>query len=88
MPGPPQAGPAARPLLLLVAGTSSASSSCERISSTTSASRPVPAQELEARLAHLFWRTGRGTRPELIEYGPLVLNLETYQAASPAGRST
>ena len=37
--------------------------------------------ELEARLKHLFWRTGRGTRPELVEYGPLVLNLETYQAA-------
>jgi DNA-binding response OmpR family regulator len=42
---------------------------------------PVQAQELEARLKHLFWRTGRGTRPELVEYGPLVLNLETYQAA-------
>jgi DNA-binding response OmpR family regulator len=41
--------------------------------------------ELEARLKHLFWRTGRGTRPELVEYGPLVLNLETYQAAI-AGR--
>ena len=40
-------------------------------------------QELEARLAHLFWRTGRGTRPELVEYGPLILNLETYQAALP-----
>src|SRR5205807_1250807 len=26
-------------------------------------------------------RRGRRTRPELIEYGPLVLNLETYQAA-------
>jgi len=37
--------------------------------------------ELEARLAHLFWRTGRGLRPELVEYGPLVLNLETYQAS-------
>jgi DNA-binding response OmpR family regulator len=42
---------------------------------------PLQAGELEARLAHLFWRTGRGTRPELIEYGDLVLNLETYQAA-------
>jgi DNA-binding response OmpR family regulator len=42
---------------------------------------PVDPSELEARLKHLFWRTGRGTRPELIEYGPLVLNLETYQAA-------
>lgn len=41
---------------------------------------PDPA-ELGARLKHLFWRTGRGTRPELIEYGPLALNLETYQAA-------
>jgi two-component system, OmpR family, alkaline phosphatase synthesis response regulator PhoP len=42
---------------------------------------PWKGQELEARLAHLFWRTGRGTRPDLVEYGPLVLNLETYQAA-------
>jgi DNA-binding response OmpR family regulator len=42
---------------------------------------PFRPRELEARLAHLFWRTGRGTRPELVEYGPLVLNLETYQAA-------
>ena len=42
---------------------------------------PFRPGELEARLKHLFWRTGSGTRPELIEYGPLVLNLETYQAA-------
>ena len=42
---------------------------------------PFQPPELEARLKHLFWRTGRGTRPELVEYGPLVLNLETYQAA-------
>ncbi|MGH9276822.1 MAG: winged helix-turn-helix domain-containing protein [Acidimicrobiales bacterium] len=42
---------------------------------------PFRPGELEARLKHLFWRTGTGTRPELIEYGPLVLNLETYQAA-------
>ncbi|HET6914651.1 MAG TPA: response regulator transcription factor [Acidimicrobiales bacterium] len=42
---------------------------------------PWQGQELDARLAHLFWRTGRGTRPDLVEYGPLVLNLETYQAA-------
>jgi two-component system, OmpR family, alkaline phosphatase synthesis response regulator PhoP len=41
---------------------------------------PVRPTELEARLRHLFWRAGRGSRPELIEYGPLVLNLETYQA--------
>jgi DNA-binding response OmpR family regulator len=44
-----------------------------------------PLHELEVRIAHLFWRTGGGTRPELVEYGPLALNLETYQAAV-AGR--
>ena len=41
---------------------------------------PVRGAEIDARLKHLFFRTGRGTRPELIEYGPLALNLETYQA--------
>jgi two-component system, OmpR family, alkaline phosphatase synthesis response regulator PhoP len=42
---------------------------------------PFQPRELEARIKHLFWRTGRGTRPELVEYGDLRLNLETYQAA-------
>ncbi len=37
--------------------------------------------ELPARLAHLFNRTGRGQQHDLIVYGPLALNLETYQAA-------
>jgi DNA-binding response OmpR family regulator len=46
---------------------------------------PAAAGELTARLDHLFWRSGRGLRPDIIEYGPLVLNLETYQAAV-AGR--
>ncbi len=46
---------------------------------------PVNPDELTARLAHLFWRSGRGLRPDLVEHGPLVLNLETYQAAV-AGR--
>jgi DNA-binding response OmpR family regulator len=42
---------------------------------------PFHPRELEARLRHCFWRAGQGTRPEVIEYGELVLNLETYQAA-------
>ena len=42
---------------------------------------PFHPRELEARLKHLFTRSGRGARPELVEYGELVLNLETYQAA-------
>jgi two-component system alkaline phosphatase synthesis response regulator PhoP len=39
------------------------------------------ALELAPRLRHRFWRTGRGTRPDLVEYGKLKLNPETYQAA-------
>tara|TARA_Y100000588_G_scaffold39185_1_gene37507 strand:+ start:3221 stop:3901 length:681 start_codon:yes stop_codon:yes gene_type:complete len=42
---------------------------------------PIRPVELSARLRHLFWKTGRGTRPDLVEYGPLALNVETYQAA-------
>ncbi|MDA8265022.1 MAG: response regulator transcription factor [Actinomycetota bacterium] len=39
-----------------------------------------PVLEVEARLAHLFRRTGRGKQRDIIVYGPLALNLETYQA--------
>jgi two-component system alkaline phosphatase synthesis response regulator PhoP len=46
---------------------------------------PARPDELTARLQHLFWRNGQSMRPDLIEYGPLLLNLETYQAAV-AGR--
>ena len=42
---------------------------------------PFHPRELEARLRHLFWRAGAGAAPELVEYGSLILNLETYQAA-------
>jgi DNA-binding response OmpR family regulator len=42
---------------------------------------PFHPKELEARLRHLLWRTGSGTHPEIVEYGDLALNLETYQAA-------
>ncbi|HZJ26542.1 MAG TPA: response regulator transcription factor [Acidimicrobiia bacterium] len=45
---------------------------------------PFHPKELEVRLRHLFWRTGRGTSPEIVEYGELILNLETYQAALAA----
>jgi DNA-binding response OmpR family regulator len=46
--------------------------------------RAMP-EEIEARLGHLLWRTGRGKRHDVIAYGPLALNLETYQAVV-AGR--
>lgn len=45
----------------------------------------APAAELSARLDHLFWRTGRGKSLDVIVYGALALNLETYQAVV-AGR--
>ncbi len=41
---------------------------------------PFLPQELEARLQHLLWQSGKGVRPELVTYGPLSLNVETYQA--------
>ena len=36
--------------------------------------------ELDTRLRCLLRRTGRGARPELVEQGALVMNLQTYQA--------
>jgi DNA-binding response OmpR family regulator len=41
---------------------------------------PFHPRELEARLRHLFWKQGGGARAEVVDYGPLALNLETYQA--------
>src|SRR5690606_19284983 len=76
---------------------SSATSRFATTSSTTSAStrstpvswRPASSTSstrvAEARLMHLCYAGGRGARPELVEYGDLVLNLETYQAVV-AGR--
>ena len=72
------------PLLLLVAGHQLDDLELREDLFDDFCLTPFHPRELEARLKHLFWRTGRGTRPELIEYGPLVLNLETYQAAIAA----
>jgi DNA-binding response OmpR family regulator len=69
------------PLLLLVAGSQLPELELREDLFDDFCVVPWKGQEIEARLAHLFWRTGRGTRPDLVEYGPLVLNLETYQAA-------
>jgi DNA-binding response OmpR family regulator len=68
------------PVLLLVSGAQLADLELREDLFDDFCLTPVQPRELEARLKHLFWRTGRGTRPELVEYGPLVLNLETYQA--------
>ena len=42
---------------------------------------PFHPRELEARLRHLFAFTASSPRPDLVDYGELVLNLETYQAS-------
>ena len=69
------------PLLLLVSGAQLSDLELREDLFDDFCVTPFQPRELEARLKHIFWRTGRGTRPELIEHGPLVLNLETYQAA-------
>ncbi len=41
---------------------------------------PFHPKELEARLRHLQFRTGRVANPEVAAYAELILNFETYQA--------
>lgn len=43
---------------------------------------PFHPREFDARLKHAFWRAGHTTASEeILAYGPLLLNLETYQAS-------
>jgi two-component system, OmpR family, alkaline phosphatase synthesis response regulator PhoP len=69
------------PVLLLVSGAQLADLELRNELFDDFCLYPFQPRELDARLKHLFWRTGRGSRPELVECGDLVLNLETYQAA-------
>ncbi len=69
------------PLLLIVSGTLLAELEQRSDLFDDFCMSPFHPKELEARLHHLFWRAGRGSGPEIVEYGDLVLNLETYQAA-------
>jgi len=72
---------ALEPVLLLVTGAQLAELELREDLFDDFCLAPFHPKELEARLRHLFWRTGRGARTELVEYGDLALNLETYQAA-------
>ena len=69
------------PLLLLVSGTQLGDLGEREELFDDFCLSPFHPQELEARLRHLMWGTGRGAAPELVEYADLALNLETYQAA-------
>ena len=73
------------PVLLLVSGAQLDELDMRDDLYTDFCLTPFHQRELEARLAHLVWRSGTALRPELIEYGPMVLNVETYQATI-AGR--
>lgn len=73
------------PLMLLVTGAQLADLELRDDLYDDFCLAPFHPRELEARLKHLFWKSGGGARPEMVDYGPLLLNLETYQA-SIAGR--
>ena len=73
------------PLLLLVSGAQLGDLELREDLFDDFCLSPFHPRELEARLRHLFFRTGKGLRPEVIEHGALQLNSETYQAAI-AGR--
>lgn len=68
------------PVLLLVKGTQLRDLELREDLFDDFCLTPFHPSELEARVRHLFFRMGGATRPELIEYEGLVLNLETYQA--------
>jgi len=71
---------AVEPILLLVSGAQLSELELREDLFDDFCLSPFHPQEVEARLRHLFWRAGRSSRPEIVEYGELVLNLETYQA--------
>lgn len=68
------------PLLLLISGTQLDELALRDDLYDDFMLTPFHHRELEARLRHLFWRTGTATRDDMVEYGALSLNLETYQA--------
>jgi DNA-binding response OmpR family regulator len=76
--------PSIQPLLLLVPGTQLADLELRDDLFDDFCLTPFHPTEVEARLRHLFWRSGGGIRAEVVEYGELVLNLETYQATIEA----
>jgi two-component system, OmpR family, alkaline phosphatase synthesis response regulator PhoP len=69
------------PLLLLVSGSQLNDLELREDLFDDFCLSPFHPRELDARIRHLLWRAGKGSRPEVVEYGPLILNLETYQAA-------
>jgi len=69
------------PILVLIGGAQLADLEMREDLFDDFALSPFHPQEVEARLRHLFYTAGQGVGPDVVEYGPLSLNLETYQAA-------
>jgi two-component system, OmpR family, alkaline phosphatase synthesis response regulator PhoP len=69
------------PILLLVSGTQLAELELREDLFDDFCLSPFHPRELEARMRHLYWRAGRSSHAEIVDYGDLVLNLETYQAS-------
>jgi two-component system, OmpR family, alkaline phosphatase synthesis response regulator PhoP len=68
------------PLLLLVSGAQLTELELREDLYDDFCLTPFHPTELQARLKHSLWRSGKTSRAELVEVGTLVLNLETYQA--------
>lgn len=68
------------PVLLLISGTQLEDLETRSELFDDFIVNPFQPRELDARIKHLLWQAGRGARPELISYGPIELNLDTYQA--------
>lgn len=71
---------AVSPILVLVGGAHLADLESHGDQFDDFCLHPFQPAELEARLQHLFRRVGVDKSPPIIEHGPLVMNLETYQA--------
>jgi len=69
------------PLLLLISGAQLSDLELREDLFDDFMLTPFHPRELEARLKHLLWRSGKGSRPEIVEYEGLRLNLENYQAS-------
>ncbi len=69
------------PLLVLVRGNQLADLSLRDELFDDFCLTPFHPAEFEARVQHLLSRIGAGARPEIVGYGELELNLETYQAS-------
>jgi DNA-binding response OmpR family regulator len=68
------------PLLLLVSGAQIGDLAMRDELFEDFCLTPFHPRELEARLRHLLWQSVATTPSDIVSYGSLALNLETYQA--------